>query len=205
MNSNFLTNYSFGDGLVNFMRCMFALTQTLTYPLELFVARHSIHAMFFSGEKKFTDQKHYLITIILWSSSLAIALNVAELGVVLELTGGVSAVFIGFVLPPMLHFKLSEYNWKLWLNPVEKRAAAAKALLPSLWSFIFGILAMVFTVVFVGASLFTGGHAPHDAFEEEVAGTNTTEIGHARDDDPYWAPTFVPDGGAAGGSRLLML
>lgn len=40
MLGSFLTNYSSTDELVNVMRCMFAITQTLTYPLELFVARH---------------------------------------------------------------------------------------------------------------------------------------------------------------------
>ena len=86
MKGSFLTNYSSTDELVNIMRCMFAITQTLTYPLELFVARHAIHALFFSNEKRFSDQQHYVITLILWGSSLAIALNVADLGMVLELT-----------------------------------------------------------------------------------------------------------------------
>lgn len=202
MNSNFLTNYSFTDNLVNFMRVMFALTQTLTYPLELFVARHAVHALFFSAEK-FTDRKHYMITTLLWGSSLAIALNVAELGVVLELTGGVSAVFIGFVLPAMLHFKMTtDLDYRIWRNPADKRWPACKRFARSYWIFIFGILAMVFTVVFVGMALLTGGHAPHDAFEEEEtehgAVANTTVP--LPDDDPNWTPTWVPDGG-----RMVLL
>lgn len=55
----------------------YAVAQTLTYPLELFVARHAIHALFFASEKRFSDQQHYVITLILWGSSLAIALNVS--------------------------------------------------------------------------------------------------------------------------------
>jgi sodium-coupled neutral amino acid transporter 11 len=175
MNGNFLTNYSYTDELVNFMRCCFAITQTLTYPLELFVARHSIHALFFASEKKFTDAKHYVITLLLWGSSLAIALNVTDLGIVLELTGGVSAVFIGFVMPALLHFNLSSYNYKLWLNPVEKRVAAAKELLPSIWLLVFGILAMAFTIITIGGNLVYGHAGPHDAYEDGSNGLSQIE------------------------------
>lgn len=191
MNSNFLTNYSHTDGLVNFMRFMFALTQTLTYPLELFVARHAVHALFFSGDKKFSNQKHYTITLLLWGSSLAIALNVAELGIVLELTGGISAVFIGFVMPAMLMFKLSEYDWRIWRNPPERRMKALKTLAPGIWLLTFGILAMSLTLLTVIKNLLLGGHAPHDAFEEivdETAGNGTVV---PTDDDPWWNPTFM--------------
>jgi hypothetical protein len=98
--------------------------QTLTYPLELFVCRHCVHALVFPSDKKVSDAQvrpacvsaltlcfdsvfkqvlirlsrmtqlvsllplqHYTITMLLWGSSLAIALNVTDLGVVLELTG----------------------------------------------------------------------------------------------------------------------
>lgn len=126
MKGSFLTNYSSSDPAVNIMRCMFAMTQTLTYPLELFVARHAIHALFFASEKRFSDQQHTVITLILWGSSLAIALNVSDLSVVLELTGGVSAVFIGFVLPPILHYRLGNLNAVIWRNPPGQRWAACK-------------------------------------------------------------------------------
>jgi len=175
MNGNFLTNYSYTDEVVNFMRCMFAVTQTLTYPLELFVARHSTHALAFANEKKFTPQKHLVITLLLWGSSLAIALNVTDLGIVLELTGGISAVFIGFVMPAALHFKLSSYNYKLWKNPPEKRMAAAKELLPSIGLLIFGLLAMIFTVITIGSNLIYGHGGPHDAFENGSEGITEDE------------------------------
>ena len=190
MNSNFLTNYSSTDQLVNTMRIIFAVTQILTYPLELFVARHSVHALFFAREK-FTDSLHYGVTLLLWSSSLAIALNVTELGVVLELTGGVSAVFIGFVMPAMLMCKMSEYNWRYWANAPEKRAACARELAPAVWLFVFGILAMVFTLVFVAASFAAGGHGPHDAFDTghgEEHGVNHT-LG-VNDDNAGWVPAW---------------
>ena len=188
MNSNFLTNYSYTDGLVNAMRVLFAVTQTLTYPLELFVARHSVHALFFASEKKFTDQLHYGITLLLWASSLAIALNVTELGVVLELTGGVSAVFIGFVMPAMLMVKMSEFNWRYDRNPPEKRTACLRALAPAAWLFVFGVLAMVFTLVFVGAQFAAGGHGPHDAFDNGHGTDHAAAVNATSDDD--WYPAW---------------
>jgi len=156
---------------------MFAVTQTLTYPLELFVARHAVHALAFPSDKKFDSTKHYVITLLLWGSSLAIALNVADLGIVLELTGGVSAVFIGFVMPAMLHFKMTpEVNWKIWKEPANKRWQACKLYARSYFILIFGLLAMIFTLITIGTAMATGGHgAPHDAFDGTTHNTTDAE------------------------------
>ena len=62
---SFLTNYSYTDPLCNIMRCLFAVAQTLTYPLELFVARHATHALMFPAQK-WTNEQHYTITLLLW-------------------------------------------------------------------------------------------------------------------------------------------
>ena len=121
-----------------------------------------MHALFFAEQKRFTDQQHYIVTLVLWGSSLAIALNVTDLGVVLELTGGVSAVFIGFVLPPLLHFKMGEHNALLWRNPVGKRMAAVKDLLPSWYVLCFGILAMTLTIYTISMEMVF----PHDAYAD---------------------------------------
>jgi amino acid permease len=173
------------------MRCMFAIAQTLTYPLELFVVRHAVHALFFADQKRFTDQQHYMVTLILWSSSLAIALNVTDLGVVLELTGGVSAVFIGFVLPPLLHYKMGEFTPLIWRNPPGRRMAACKELAPSIYVMTFGVLAMILTVWTIGAEMLLG-EGPHDAYSggDNGIGTNssTTTIGHRR----LWLPALRP-------------
>ena len=204
MKGSFLTNYSTSDEIVNVsarwhslaplairlshtapppphtrplrqvMRCMFAVAQTLTYPLELFVARHSVQALFFADQKHLTDKQHYVVTLVLWGSSLAIALNVSDLGVVLELTGGVSAVFIGFVLPPFLHYKMGGFTPLIWRNPVGKRMAACKELAPSIFVMCFGIMAMVLTVYTIGMEMALGEGAPHDAF----SGQNATVASH---------------------------
>lgn len=167
MNGNFLTNYSYTDELVNVMRCMFAIAQTLTYPLELFVVRHAVHALAYPRQK-WTEKQHYVITLLLWASSLAIALNVADLGIVLELTGGVSAVFIGFVLPGLLHFKINpaDMNWRIWQHPASTRKAACKEYGRSYFIIVLGILAMSFTVITLGGELIMGHGGPHDAYAD---------------------------------------
>jgi sodium-coupled neutral amino acid transporter 11 len=178
MKGSFLTNYSYTDELCNVMRCMFAITQTLTYPLELFVARHAIHALAFPNEKGFSNNQHIMITLLLWGSSLAIALNLTDLGVVLELTGGVAAVMIGFVMPALLHFKMSPHKARLWQNKPLK--PALKELLPSLGLGIFGALAMFFTVFTVVGNMVMGTeHGPHDAFDEATHGAATPGAGPA--------------------------
>jgi solute carrier family 38 (sodium-coupled neutral amino acid transporter), member 11 len=169
---SFLTNYSYTDPLCNLMRCLFALTQTLTYPIELFVARHATHALMFPSQK-WTNQQHYLITLLLWGSSLAIALNVADLGAVLELTGGVAAVSIGFIVPSLLHFKMHPtLDFRCWRNKPEKRFAACYEFALSYFVIILGFLAMFFTIVTMGGHLMHSGAEPHDAFDPTVENTD---------------------------------
>jgi sodium-coupled neutral amino acid transporter 11 len=171
MKASFLTNYSYTDPLCNVMRCLFAMTQTLTYPLELFVARHSLHALMFPAQK-WTNQQHIVITLLLWGSSLAIALNVSDLSVVLELTGGVAAVSIGFLMPALLHFKMTpQLDWRVWRNKGSaKRLAACKEFAPSYFVFVVGVLAMLFTIITMSAHLMHHEGEPHDAFDGAVNG-----------------------------------
>jgi len=157
ISGSFLTNYSYTDPVCGFMRCLFAIAQTLTYPIELFVARHSIHAIAFPAQR-WTDAQHYTITLLLWSSSLAIALNVADLGAVLEVTGGLAAVSIGFLLPAILHFRMTpEFKWKVWANKPSKRAGACREFSASYFLFVVGCFAMFFTVVSM-VDEFSSGH-----------------------------------------------
>ena len=165
MSGSFLTNYSYADSLSNFMRCLFALAQTLTYPIELFVARHAIHAIVFPAQR-WTDKQHYLITLLLWGSSVAIALNVTDLGAVLELTGGVAAVSIGFVLPPILHFKMTpELKWRFWQNKGAKRWQALKTFALSYFVLALGLCAMSVTILTM----------IHELSEESAHGTLGTD------------------------------
>jgi len=174
MKGSFLTNYSYTDEICNIMRCLFAVAQTLTYPLELFVTRHAVHALMFPAQK-WTNQQHYVITLLIWGSSLSIALNVSDLSVVLELTGGVAAVSIGFLMPALLHFKMTPHlDWRIWKNKGSKKLTACREFAFSYFVFIIGVLAMVFTIVTMSAHLMHH-EVPHDAFDpnaEDIANNN---------------------------------
>lgn len=95
MNSNFLTNYSYTDELVNFM----SLCRHADADVPSGVVR--VEAIGVPSDQKSTDSKHFTSTLLLWASSLAIALSVTDLGIVLELADGISAVLIGFVMPAL--------------------------------------------------------------------------------------------------------
>jgi len=173
MSGSFLTNYSYKDSLSNGMRCLFALCQTLTYPIELFVARHAIHAIAFPAQK-WTEEQHYTITCLLWGSTVAIALNVADLGAVLELTGGIAAVSIGFILPPLLHFKMTpEVPWKFWAaRGLHRKLTSLKTFAISYAVLFLGILAMSFTILTMISELTADEEHNNlgikDAFDETV-------------------------------------
>lgn len=92
----------------------FSLTMVLTYPMEMFVARHTMNALLFNGA--ITDKRHYAISLVLWGSSVLIALVVEDLGFVLELTGGVSGTYIGYIMPGMLYLRLADYRLAFWKN-----------------------------------------------------------------------------------------
>jgi hypothetical protein len=147
----------------------------------------------FPGQK-WTDQQHIVITLLLWGSSLAIALNVADLGAVLELTGGVAAVSIGFHMPALLHFKMTPgLKWKFWQNPTaELKMKAIKTFARSYFIFIVGSLAMFFTITTMLGHMAAHDAGPHDAFDA----TEFDEYGHAIDAATAAArasTTVVPD------------
>lgn len=162
---SFITNYSYTDNLCNVMRLFFSVAQMLTFPMELFVARHSLHAVAFPAER-WTDKQHYSITILLWASALAIALNITDLSTVLELTGGVAAISIGFLFPAVLHFKIvKKTDFRFWKLSGEARKKSFKMFWRSYLILLIGALAMFFTILSVGHHIVSGEIVPHDAYD----------------------------------------
>ena len=52
------------------------------------------------------NMKHVTITVVLWLITLIIGLSTDDLGVVLELTGGTGATFLGFIFPATIYLQL---------------------------------------------------------------------------------------------------
>eukprot|EP01001_Neometanema_parovale_P010339 NODE_6575_length_836_cov_149.395512_g6339_i0.p1 GENE.NODE_6575_length_836_cov_149.395512_g6339_i0~~NODE_6575_length_836_cov_149.395512_g6339_i0.p1 ORF type:complete len:230 (+),score=32.30 NODE_6575_length_836_cov_149.395512_g6339_i0:45-692(+) len=94
-----LNNLESDDPVAMIARLMLALTMVFTFPMEFFVIRH-ISRVMLTG-KLDADLHHWKLTIF-WFVIFVIlgqAIPQASLSVILELTGGFSAVIIGFVLP----------------------------------------------------------------------------------------------------------
>ena len=87
-----MTNY----GHVTFFNLRYYLEHS--DPLEIFVARQCIHSLIDPKKGPISDKRHYIVCISLWATSLGIALAVTDLGIVLELTGGLSATIIGMCI-----------------------------------------------------------------------------------------------------------
>ena len=101
---NVLNNFPPDDWMVNLARFCFGMNMLTTWPLELFVAREVIETYFFQGE--FDQNRHLIFTSALTVASLVVSLAATDLGVVLEVTGGLSATALAFIFPSICYLKL---------------------------------------------------------------------------------------------------
>lgn len=103
---NVLNNFPPDDTMVNIARFCFGMNMLTTWPLELFVAREVIETYFFKGE--YDHQRHVILTSALTAASLIVSLLATDLGVVLEVTGGLSATALAFIFPAICYLKLCD-------------------------------------------------------------------------------------------------
>ena len=133
--SNILNNFANDNAIVAVGRVIFAIVMWLTYPMEMFVAREVIYESFFKIKTKNENMRHIFITILLCSCTYFIALLFGDnLGVVLELTGGVSACGLAFTFPAASYYKLTQQKW----YEIEMLMCVAL--------FLFGLAAIILTV-----------------------------------------------------------
>lgn len=85
--------------IINVARFVFAVTMVFTYPLELLVCRKVIT----TAINRESSLVRNSITVILLVISFVIAASVRDLGIVLELTGSISATMIAYIFPPMCY------------------------------------------------------------------------------------------------------
>ncbi|GLB37055.1 putative transmembrane amino acid transporter protein [Lyophyllum shimeji] len=132
---NILNNFSSNDSLINVARFCFGLNMFTTLPLELFVCREVIEQYFFSHEG-FNQQRHIFFTSTILLASLIVALITCDLGVMLEITGGVSATTLAFIFPAACYLKL--------LDP--KIPWHSRTKLPAVLCASFGVVVMVISL-----------------------------------------------------------
>ncbi|PWZ01627.1 hypothetical protein BCV70DRAFT_199059 [Testicularia cyperi] len=103
--SNVLNNFPDDDVVVNIARGLFGLNMLTTLPLECFVCREVLETYFFAGE--FDRNRHLIFTSSLVVTAMIISLLTCDLGIVLELTGGLSATALAFIFPSLCYLKLT--------------------------------------------------------------------------------------------------
>jgi sodium-coupled neutral amino acid transporter 11 len=101
---NVLNNFPPDDTMVNIARFCFGMNMLTTWPLELFVAREVVETYFYNGV--YDPKRHIVITCALTLASLTVSLLATDLGVVLEVTGGLSATALAFIFPSICYLKL---------------------------------------------------------------------------------------------------
>ncbi|KAG2146491.1 transmembrane amino acid transporter protein-domain-containing protein, partial [Suillus bovinus] len=104
---NILNNFSGNDALINVARFCFGLNMFTTLPLELFVCREVIEQYFFSHES-YNVQRHVFFTSTILFASMLLSLITCDLGVTLEITGGVSATALAYIFPAACYLKLTD-------------------------------------------------------------------------------------------------
>ncbi|KAF8577746.1 amino acid transporter [Ramaria rubella] len=132
---NILNNFSQNDTLINVARFCFGLNMFTTFPLELFVCREVIEQYFFSHEP-YNQQRHILFTTSISVAAMFIALITCDLGVMLEITGGVSATALAYIFPAACYLKLlpTSMSW------------TSRTKLPAVICALFGIIVMVMSL-----------------------------------------------------------
>lgn len=117
---NILNNFPADNVIINVARLCFAFNIFTTYPLECFVCREVILAYVYgeagsAGDVSTTSNKaHRLVTVTLVVTSLLISMITCDLGVVLELTGCMSATALAYILPPLCYLKLASGSIWRW-------------------------------------------------------------------------------------------
>ncbi|KAI9292903.1 hypothetical protein K502DRAFT_338222 [Neoconidiobolus thromboides FSU 785] len=102
---NILNNFPADNTFINIARFCFGLNMFSTFPLEHYVAREVIENYYYPND--ITPFKSFLATTVLVGISLLIALVTCDLGFVMEITGGLSASVLAFILPAACYLKLS--------------------------------------------------------------------------------------------------
>ncbi|CAF2724897.1 unnamed protein product [Rotaria sp. Silwood2] len=101
-----LENYCHWDTLINIARLIYAINIMLTFPLECLVCRQVIEIVCGKWINLSSDRSHYIITILIVTTSVILSLSTDCLGIVLELNGLLVASPLAYILPALCYLKL---------------------------------------------------------------------------------------------------
>ncbi|BEI84007.1 hypothetical protein CcaverHIS002_0406110 [Cutaneotrichosporon cavernicola] len=127
---NILNNFSADDWVINIARLCFGANMSTTIPLENYVCREVLDDCFWRG-KPFSRTRHVVSTCAIVFTAMFISLLTCDLGVVLEIAGGLSATALAFIFPAAAFFVLTRGPW----NSRQK--------LPAVVCAVFGTIVLV--------------------------------------------------------------
>ncbi|KAJ3378562.1 hypothetical protein HDU92_007310 [Lobulomyces angularis] len=104
--SNILNSFPVDNTIISFCRFLFAFDMFFTYPLELFIARDTIQQALFRTPN-ISKENHLIFTILILLSTIIVGCSTCQLGMILELSGGVTASVIAFILPSACWLKVN--------------------------------------------------------------------------------------------------
>eukprot|EP01083_Nonionella_stella_P093946 263529_1 len=111
-NGNILCSYPLDDIAINVARVGLGITIALTYPMSNFVFRSYLLAMLREWIGPRADSRFVwaAITVVTMMTTVALALVIGDLGIIMSMTGLVSATLCGFVIPVFVLFKIEGFN-----------------------------------------------------------------------------------------------
>lgn len=137
LTGNIFNSFSYDDTLVNVCRLALSLHIMASYPLQAHVCRVVPFNLFQGEDKKFTTRYRLLYSTIIFLLSWGIAMVVCDLGIIVDVTGGVAAGMLSFVLPSLL-----------WMVVAYRDQVREKVkYIPCALLFIAGVALVVYTIV----------------------------------------------------------
>eukprot|EP01084_Bolivina_argentea_P185081 319186_1 len=151
VNDNILNSYDTFNPLIIVARCIYCVTMALTYPCSFFVVRHVCYAIFHHGPnyKSILQAplwKHLLFTIPIFLCNLVMGTLITDLGIVMSVSGSLSAVILAFVLPTMCYLKICQYKICFWKEKgLNRKWRAFKTTFPPAILWLFGVFVAIFS------------------------------------------------------------
>ncbi|KAI5455453.1 hypothetical protein NCC49_000263 [Naganishia albida] len=140
---NILNNFPATDTLINVARLCFGLNMFTTSPLEAFVCREVIETLYYP-DKPFSYRRHVIVTTVLTFSTMLVSMTTCDLGIVLEITGGLSATALAYLFPAMAYYKLCTGPWY------------SRQKLPAAACTVFGVVVMFLSLVLALKKMWNG-------------------------------------------------
>lgn len=103
--SNVLSSYGSNDNYINVARICICCLVSLSYPILHFVARSMIHDLTSPADQQgaeMSNAKHFGLTIIYVALTIVLAIQLTDLGIVVDFIGSTAGVLAMFVLPGLI-------------------------------------------------------------------------------------------------------